>query len=311
MYKIVYAGTPEFAVPALTALARSDHEVVAVYTQPDRPSGRGRKLLPGPVKICAESFNIPVLQPDQLRQPETIEQLASFQADLMVVAAYGLILPQSVLDTPRLGCLNIHASVLPRWRGASPIQQAILAGDRQSGVSLMKMEAGLDTGPVVALRTVDIDSRWNASDLHDVLAPLGADLLMDNLSAIEPLIAAAIPQNDSESSYAPLIRKSDAEIDWRKPADCLLREIRAFNAWPVSFTHLQGENLRIWAARDTRQATTGNPGTVAAHDASGVYVNCGDRIICITELQYAGRRRCSAAEAYNARDLGQQQLGNR
>ncbi|MEM7563607.1 MAG: methionyl-tRNA formyltransferase [Pseudomonadota bacterium] len=309
MYRIVYAGTPEFAVPALSALAQSDHDVVAVYTQPDRPAGRGRKLQPGPVKRCAEAQGIPVFQPQNLGQQHDIEALASLQPDLMVVAAYGLILPQSVLDIPRFGCVNIHASVLPRWRGASPIQQSILSGDPQSGVSLMKMEAGLDTGPVIATQKVDIDSTWNASDLHDVLAPLGAELLMDNLSQLEIVMQAAKPQNDAESCYAPLIRKSDAEIDWGKTAEQLLREIRAFNAWPVSYTFLQGENLRIWSAEATDRSATAKPGSVETHDASGLYVNCGDQIIRVNELQFAGRRRCSAAEACNARNLSQLQLG--
>jgi methionyl-tRNA formyltransferase len=303
MLNIIYAGTPEFAVPALQSLLQSDHRVVAVYTQPDRPSGRGRKLHVGPVKACAQAHDIPVYQPDNFKSQSDIDAIKALNADLIVVAAYGLILPQAVLDAANIGCINIHASLLPRWRGASPIQQVILAGDQQSGITLMKMEKGLDTGAIIASRSVDIDSRWSATELHDVLAPLGAELLIENLDHIENRLNQALPQDESLVSYAPLIRKAQAEINWNKPALKLMQEIRAFNSWPVSYTTIDGELLRIWCAQPQQQYTPGAPGTVVAHDVSGVYVSCSDAVVQITELQYAGRRRCSARDALNARDL--------
>ena len=284
MLKIVYAGTPEFAVPALEALAASDHRVVAVYTQPDRPSGRGRKLQPGPVKRCALEHGIEVRQPLDFKAAEERAALAALQVDLMVVAAYGLLLPAAVLDTPRLGCVNLHASLLPRWRGASPIQQAILAGDAHSGVSLMKMDTGL-------------------GELHDALAPLAADLLLDTLPDIESALAAAQPQDDNQACYAPRLDKRQAQVDWSKPCAQLSREIRAYNPWPVSFTRLDDDNLRLWRAVEAAAGEAGAVGEVVAHDRSGVFVRCGDGILQVTELQFAGRRRCTAEQALNARDL--------
>ena len=309
MLNIIYAGTPEFAVPALESLLQSDHRVVAVYTQPDRPSGRGRKLHAGAVKACAVSHDIPVYQPDSFKSQSEIDTIKAFNADIIVVAAYGLILPQAVLDAAQIGCINIHASLLPRWRGASPIQQAILAGDQQSGITLMKMEKGLDSGAIIASRSVDIDSQWTAAELHDVLAPLGAGLLMENLGDIESRLNQALAQDESLVTYAPLIRKTQAEIDWNKPALKLIQEIRAFNSWPVSYTTTDDELLRIWRAQPQQQYTPDAPGTVVAHDASGVYVSCSDAVIQITELQYAGRRRCSARDALNARNLSGTRFG--
>ena len=303
MLKIVYAGTPEFAVPALEALTASDHRVIAVYTQPDRPAGRGRKLQPSPVKQCALEHGIEVRQPLDFKTAEEREALAALQADLMVVAAYGLLLPATVLATPRLGCVNLHASLLPRWRGASPIQQAILAGDARSGITLMKMDSGLDTGDMIARRALDIDSRWSAGELHDALAPLAADLLMDTLPDIEAALAAAEPQDDNEACYAPRLDKRQAEVDWSKPRAQLSREIRAYNPWPVSFTRLGGDNLRLWRAVEAGAGQAGAAGEVVAHDRSGVFVRCGDGILQLTELQFAGRRRCTAEQALNARDL--------
>ena len=310
MLNIIYAGTPEFAVPALESLLQSDHRLIAVYTQPDRPSGRGRKLHAGPVKACALAHDIPVYQPASFKAQSDIDTIKALNADLIVVVAYGLILPQAVLDAAKIGCINIHASLLPRWRGASPIQQAILAGDQQSGITLMKIEKELDAGPVIASRSVDIDSRWTATELHDVLAPLGAGLLIENLDHIADRLNQAQVQDESLVSYAPLIRKSQAEIDWNKPASKLIHEIRAFNSWPVSYTTIDDELLRIWLALPQQLHTPDAPGTVVAHDASGVYVSCSDAVIQVTELQYAGRRRCSASDALNARDLSGMRFGN-
>jgi len=309
MLKIVYAGTPEFAVPALEALAASDYRVAAVYTQPDRPAGRGRKLQPSPVKRCAEQHGIEVRQPVDFKAAAERDALRDLRADLMVVAAYGLLLPAAVLDAPRLGCVNLHASLLPRWRGASPIQQAILAGDTRSGITLMKMDIGRDTGDMVAHRGIDIDPRWSAGELHDALAPLAAGLLMDTLPGIDAALAAAEPQDDSQACYAPRLDKRQAKVDWHKSRVQLSREIRAYNPWPVSFTRLDNDNLRLWRAGDAGAGDAGRPGEVVAHDRDGVFVRCGDGILQVTELQFAGRRRCSAAQALNARDLTGVQLG--
>ncbi len=303
MLKIVYAGTPEFAVPALAALAASEHRLVAVYTQPDRPAGRGRKLQPSPVKCCALRHGIEVHQPADFKDSAALEALNVLQADLMVVAAYGLLLPAAVLEAPRLGCINLHASLLPRWRGASPIQQAILAGDARSGITLMKMDVGLDTGDMVAHREIDIDPEWSAGELHDALAPLAADLLMDTLPAIESALAAALPQDESLACYAPRLDKRQAKIDWEKSRLQLVREVLAYNPWPVSYTRLENDNLRLWRAASGDASEGGRPGEVVAHDRSGVLVRCGDGILRVTELQFAGRRRCDAAQALNARNL--------
>jgi len=308
MLRIVYAGTPEFAVPALEALIAGDCEVASVYTQPDRPAGRGRKLAPSPVKRCALDHGLDVSQPANFSAAAELEALESLQADLMVVAAYGLLLPPRVLQAPRLGCVNLHASLLPRWRGASPIQQAILAGDTRTGITLMKMDSGLDTGDVIATREIDIDGEWSAGELQAQLAPLGAGLLIDTLGDIEAALRSARPQDDSLASYAPRLAKQQAEVDWTKSRQILLREIRAFNPWPVSFTRLDNDNLRLWRA-SAANGEDGLPGEVVAHDRNGVFVRCGDGIIRITELQFAGRKRCGASQALNARNLTGSLLG--
>jgi methionyl-tRNA formyltransferase len=307
---IIYAGTPEFAVPALESLLRSDHKVVAVYTQPDRPAGRGRKLQQSPVKICALDQGLPVMQPPDFRSAQDLQGLQRLNADLMVVAAYGLLLPQAVLEAPRLGCINIHASLLPRWRGASPIQQAILAGDECSGVTLMKMDRGLDTGDMILRRSLPIDPGWNAAQLHDALAPLGAELLLEALEDMEAALQQAEVQDEAGATYAPRLSKQQAEVDWNKPLEILLREIRAYNPWPVSYTFLQQNSIRLWCARASHYKDPQSPGTIVAHDDGGVHVSCADGVLQVTELQFAGRKRCSAAQALNAADLGGSVLGS-
>jgi len=309
MLNIIYAGTPEFAVPALASLLRSEHRVVAIYTQPDRPAGRGRKMQQSPVKAFALEHDLPVCQPINFDAQAEVDELNSFNADLMVVAAYGLLLPSAVLSAPRLGCVNIHASLLPRWRGASPIQQAILAGDEYSGVTLMKMEQGLDTGAMIATRRVAIEPCWTAADLHDVLAPLGAELLLESIDNIESTIQQAQIQDESRVTYAPRLTKQQAEIDWEKPVAELLREVRAFNPWPVSYTSLDDDNVRIWSARAGIDVDKKMPGEVVAHDTRGVFVSAADGVLQVTELQFAGRNRCSAAQALNARNLSGCLLG--
>ena len=303
MLKIIYAGTPEFSVPALEALLRSKHEVVAVYTQPDRPAGRGRKLQQSPIKGCALSHDIPVYQPQSFKTNEDIQSLIDIKADLMVVAAYGLLLPQAVLDAPRLGCINIHASLLPRWRGAAPIQRAILAGDAETGITIMQMALGLDTGDMLANQSVSIDPDWSAGDLHDELMTVGAELLLPTLDRLIDGDLAPEAQNDAETCYAAKLTKQEAKIDWGKPALDSQREIRAFNPWPVSFTHLDGKMLRIWQAKSIDEQSDAEAGFITRHNKEGVFVSCGDGVLQVTELQFAGKNRCSAAQALNGRNL--------
>lgn len=309
MLKIIYAGTPEFAVPALESLLQTEQRVVAVYTQPDRPAGRGRKLQQSPVKARALAAGLPVMQPQDFKSSQDLLDLQQLDADLMVVAAYGLLLPPAVLDAPRLGCINIHASLLPRWRGASPIQQAILAGDEITGVSLMKMERGLDTGDVILHRSLPIDPTWNAAQLHDALAPLGAELLLESLRDVETVLRQAKAQDNSAATYAPRLSKQQAEIDWSQSAAVLLREIRAYNPWPVSFSFLQQDSIRLWAARACSDYDAQQAGRVVAHTREGVYVSCGDAVLQVTELQFAGRKRCSASQALSSVDLSGCLLG--
>ena len=235
--KIIFAGTPDFAASALSALIESEHDVVAVYTQPDRPAGRGRKLRASPVKELALKHDIPVLQPEKLKDAETHDVLRSFNADVMIVAAYGLILPQAVLDIPRLGCLNIHASLLPRWRGAAPIQRAIAAGDKESGITIMQMDAGLDTGDILLLSHCPINDNDNGGDLHDRLAEMGASSILEALKDIESGNTKPIKQDDALATYAHKLDKKEAIINWKDSAENIERLIRAFNPWPVAFTY--------------------------------------------------------------------------
>ena len=308
MLKIIYAGTPEFAVPALESLLRSEHQVLAVYTQPDRPAGRGRKLQPSPVKACAAAHKVPVLQPESFNNPEDQRQLAIFQADLMVVAAYGLLLPTSVLDTPRLGCINIHASLLPRWRGAAPIQRALLAGDQETGITIMQMEKGLDTGDMLASLRLPIAPDWTAADLHDQLKLLGAELLIDTLDKLDAGKLEARHQDSSLATYANKLNKQEARIDWNQDAETIQRQIRAYVPWPVSFTQLQGENLRIWRASIDDTHTASKPGEVIDHNQNGLFISCRNSVLRVTELQFTGKKRIDATGASNARNLSGQQF---
>ena len=305
---IVFAGTPDFSVPALQALLDSPHDVVAVYTQPDRPSGRGRKTSASPVKQLALQNDLAVYQPVSLKSADAQQALAVLQPDLMVVIAYGLILPAAVLALPRLGCLNVHASLLPRWRGAAPIQRAILAGDHETGVCLMQMDAGLDTGPVLASARCPIEADDSGSRLHDRLAQQGAQLLSDNLAAIERGELAAVPQDDALACYASKLEKAEARIDWTMAADEIMRRIRAFNAWPVAETRYGGRQLRIWDARVIACAADALPGTVLVADKEGVEVACGKDCLQILKLQLPGGRAVSAGEFVNAHAIAGMRL---
>ncbi|MFP4601644.1 MAG: methionyl-tRNA formyltransferase [Halochromatium sp.] len=299
--RLIFAGTPTFAVPALSALIAADWTVVAVYTQPDRPAGRGRKTASGPVKQVALDAGIPVLQPPTLKSAEALEEMQALTPDLMVVAAYGLILPATILACPRLGCLNIHASLLPRWRGAAPIQRAIAAGDEYTGISLMHMEQGLDTGPVYATQRTRIGPRETGGSLHDRLAAIGAKLLLDSLPAICEQALTAQPQDHDAATYASKLDKQEAMIDWRRSALEIDRQIRAFEPWPVAQTHCQGETLRIWEASPLGAGAEAIPsdllpGTVLGSSSEGIEVATGAGVLRIERLQAPGKRPISAAD---------------
>jgi len=308
---LIFAGTPEFSVPTLEALCASRHRVLAVYTQPDRPAGRGRRVVASPVKSCALRHGLPVEQPASLRAPDALEKLAQWRADLMVVVAYGLLLPEAALNAPRRGCVNIHASLLPRWRGAAPIQRAILAGDRLTGVAIMQMDAGLDTGPVLLQRATPIGERETAASLHDRLAAMGAQALIEALDMIVAGVAHPRPQPDEGITYAHKIRKEEAVIDWSRPAVEIDRQVRAFNPWPIAQTLWRGRQLRVWEAEPLAcpSSAPAAPGTVLASSAQGIDVATGNGVLRITRLQEPGRKPLSAAEFVNAHDLGSSVLG--
>ncbi len=312
--RIVFAGTPTFAVPALSALIAADWPVVAVYTQPDRPAGRGRKTSIGPVKQAALDAGIPVFQPTTLKSPEALDQLQALSPDLMVVAAYGLILPAAVLECPSLSCLNIHASLLPRWRGAAPIQRAIAAGDDYTGISLMKMEQGLDTGPVYATQRARIGPRETGGSLHDRLAAIGAKLLLDSLPAICQRDLPPEPQDPQLATYATKLEKCESSIDWQNSAIEIDRQIRAFDPWPVAQTRYDDESLRIWEACPLEasappESSAAPPGTVLGSNAEGIEVATGDGILRLQRLQAPGKRAISAADFARARQVDGTRLG--
>jgi len=299
--RIVFAGTPEFAVSSLRAAARH-HEVVAVYTQPDRPAGRGRGLAPSPVKLEAVARGIPVYQPESLKDEAAQQQLRDLQPDLMVVVAYGLILPKAVLASPTHGCWNVHASLLPRWRGAAPIQRAIQAGDTKTGVCLMQMEAGLDTGPVLLHQELPIATTDTGGQLHDKLAELGAQVLSDGLGLLRAGIKpVARPQPEQGVTYAHKLDKAEARLDWVLDAGALARTVRAFNPWPIAEASLAGERVRIHGAVALDLAHGQAPGTVLAASRDGIDIACGQGALRLRVLQREGGKAITAADYLNAR----------
>ena len=303
--KIIYAGTPDFAVPALQALIESPHDVVAVYTQPDRPAGRGRKIQFGPVKQVAVDADIAVEQPLSLKDEEAQKTLADYQADVMIVAAYGLILPQSILDCPKYGCLNIHGSLLPRWRGAAPIHRAIQAGDKDTGVTIMQMAAGLDTGDMLLKVTCPITPQDTGQTIHDQLANDGAKALLKvlkNIDQLEPEI-----QNEELTTYAHKLTKEEAEIDWAQSAKQIDRTIRAFNPWPVAFTKFNGKPLRLFMSQlekqTEKQKTTAPVGMVINETPEGISVVTGDGVLSFSRLQMPGKKAMDVRDFLNGRSL--------
>ena len=299
--RIIFAGTPVFSAQHLQGLLDADqHEIIAVYTQPDRPAGRGKKTQASPVKVLAEQHSIPIYQPTSLKEASAQQTLADLKADLMIVVAYGLLLPQAILDTPRLGCINVHASLLPRWRGAAPIQRSIEAGDQQTGITIMQMDIGLDTGDMLLKAQCDIEDTDNTARLHDKLIELGIPALN---KAVEQIAAGAViaeKQDDSLSCYAPKITKEEARINWAEPAELIALKIRAFNPFPVAYTLLNKDRIKIQSAAIGPDQNTA-PGTISSADRNGIVVSCGEGSLMIQHLQLPGGKALPVDAVMNAR----------
>ena len=301
--RIIFAGTPDFAAHNLKALLTTEHTICAVYTQPDRRAGRGRKLTKSPVKQVALDNNIPVEQPENFKQQSDKDTLTAYQADLIIVVAYGLILPQAILNSPALGCINIHASLLPRWRGAAPIQRAILAGDNKTGICIMQMEAGLDTGPVIARAQCLIYDDDTAQQLHDRLAQLGGETLLNSLPNLTTLQAQAENQHHELSTYAKKLQKTEADINWENTAKAIVRQVHAFNPWPVAQTKWKQKTLRIWSAEEVDTPHSATPGQVIKVDKKGIDIACGQGSLRMTVVQLGGKRAMPINDFLNANVL--------
>ena len=310
--RIVFAGTPDFAVPALNALVASNHHLVGVYTQPDRPSGRGRKLTASPVKSVAKQHGIVVYQPSSLREVGAIQQLRDLRPDVMVVVAYGLILPTEVLEIPTKECINIHASLLPRWRGAAPIHRAIISGDQQTGVTIMRMQATLDTGPILLQRSIPIQQQTSA-ELFEKLAEIGAEALMSVMTTIESGTVQAQIQDESLATYAKKINKEEARLDWQQPAQVLACQVRGLNPWPVANTILGDQVLRVWQAQPINQSIEKNSelqaGQIISDGRKQFQVVTGDGVLELLEVQLPGGKRLTAAQFLNAHQVNGILLG--
>jgi len=304
--RIVFAGTPKFAVKSLSVLNQSEHEVIAVYCQPDRPKGRGKVLTACPVKVCAKANNLLVIQPEDLKDKQSQSQLALLNPDVMVVAAYGQILPKSILEIPKLGCLNIHASLLPRWRGAAPIERAILEDDRETGISIMKMNEGLDTGDILLDKKCTISNHETAQTLHDTLSNIGANAILETLNMLPTLKAR--PQQNNEATYAEKVTKDEAQIDWHQSAEQISRVIRAFNPRPIAYTNAMAKQfknrvLRIIEAEIVNRQTTNSPGEVIKYDKDVCYIATSNGVINLKKVQLSGKNKVSIKDFNNAYQL--------
>lgn len=300
-YKIIFAGTPEFAVPTLQALIDSPHEVCMVYTQPDRPSGRGQKLTASPVKQLAQQYDLPIRQPQTLRDVMEQQALAELEADFMIVIAYGLILPKPILTAPKQGCINVHASLLPRWRGAAPIQRAILAGDNMTGISIMQMDVGLDTGPVWRMAECPIEPTETSHSLQAKLSKIGARALLATLEDIQQGAAHPVPQNETESNYAAKITKAEAVINWQETAQQIHRQVRAFTPWPICFSSLDNELIRIWQAEPLTLNSKAMPGEIIHTGKDGIIVATGHGALRLLTLQLPGGKPLACKDILNAK----------
>ncbi|MGG2141372.1 methionyl-tRNA formyltransferase [Symbiopectobacterium sp. RP] len=299
--RIIFAGTPDFAARHLDALLASPHQVVGVFTQPDRPAGRGNKLTPSPVKVLSEQHGVPVLQPKSLRPAENQQLIADLQVDIMVVVAYGLILPQAVLDMPRLGCINVHGSLLPRWRGAAPIQRSLWAGDAETGVTIMQMDAGLDTGAMLHKLSCPITPQDTSASLYDRLAELGPLGLLTTLASLAQGTAVAEKQDDSLATYAEKLSKEEAKLDWSLSAEQLERCIRAFNPWPVSYIIIDEQPVKVWKASALDTNHSAQPGTIISADKQGIQVATAQGVLNLLQLQPAGKKSMSVQDLLNSR----------
>lgn len=298
---IIFAGTPDFAARHLQALINSHHNVIAVYTQPDRPAGRGKKLTASPVKELAVSHDIPVYQPGSLRKEPAQQELAALNADIMVVVAYGLILPKVVLDTPRLGCINVHGSILPRWRGAAPIQRALWAGDKETGVTIMQMDVGLDTGDMLLKTYLPIEDDDTSATLYEKLALQGPDALLQALEGLANGTLTAEKQDEALANYAEKLSKEEARLDWSKSATQLWQEVRAFNPWPVSYFEHQGNTIKVWQTQVSTTSSNAAPGTIISASKKGIEVATGDGVLTLLSMQLPGKKPLSVADILNAR----------
>ena len=299
--RIVFAGTPDFAARHLAALLSSEHEVIAVYTQPDRPAGRGKKLTASPVKNIALEHDIPVYQPENFKSEEAKQELADLNADIMVVVAYGLLLPQVVLDTPRLGCINVHGSILPRWRGAAPIQRSIWAGDAETGVTIMQMDIGLDTGDMLSIAKLPIEATDTSASMYEKLAGLGPDALVECLADIAAGKAVAEKQDDELANYAKKLSKEEARINWSDDAAHIERCVRAFNPWPMSHFEAAENSIKVWQSRVAEQTTDKPAGTILQADKTGIYVATGQGVLVLEQLQVPGKKAMSVQDILNSR----------
>ncbi|MEH6482094.1 MULTISPECIES: methionyl-tRNA formyltransferase [Pseudoalteromonas] len=297
--RIIFAGTPDFAARHLQALIQSEHQIVGVYSQPDRPAGRGKKLKASEVKELALEHNLPVFQPQSLKNDEALAELTSLNADIVIVVAYGLILPKAILEAPRLGCLNVHGSILPRWRGAAPIQRAIWAGDEQTGVTIMQMDEGLDTGDMLHISRCPISTTETSASLYTKLAELGPDALIETINKLANGEITPEPQNDELANYAKKLSKEEADIDWSMSALQIERNIRSFNPWPMCFTQMGGQTVKIHQAQVMLQS--GDPGQILSSDKNGVVVACGEHALCITQLQPQGKKPMAINDFLNGR----------
>ncbi|MBS6741214.1 MAG: methionyl-tRNA formyltransferase [Enterobacteriaceae bacterium] len=299
--RIIFAGTPDFAARHLDALLSSEHQIVGVFTQPDRPAGRGKKLMPSPVKVLAEEKGIPVFQPVSLRPQENQQLIADLQADVMVVVAYGLILPKAVLEMPRLGCLNVHGSLLPRWRGAAPIQRSLWAGDTETGVTIMQMDVGLDTGDMLYKLSCPITAEDTSATLYDKLAQLGPQGLLATLTQIATGTATPEIQDETQVTYAEKLSKEEALLDWSLPAEQLERCIRAFNPWPMSYFVIEDQPVKVWKASVINSQAKADPGTIIEANKQGIQVATAEGILNLESLQPAGKKAMNAQDLLNSR----------
>ncbi len=299
--RIVFAGTPDFAARHLAALLSSEHEIIGVYTQPDRPAGRGKKLTASPVKNIALEHDIAVFQPENFKSDEAKQQLVDLNADLMIVVAYGLLLPQPVLDTPRLGCINVHGSILPRWRGAAPIQRSIWAGDAETGVTIMQMDIGLDTGDMLKIATLPIEATDTSASMYDKLADLGPQALIDCVADIATGKAVATKQDDAQANYAKKLSKDEAKIDWTQDAAFIERCVRAFNPWPMSHFSVAENTIKVWQTRMVATSHDKAPGTIIQADKTGIYVATGNGALVLEQLQVPGKKAMSVQDILNSR----------